>query len=233
MNLRLTWRLSRSVSALPSTWEVMISLNNHHYHRLLNDIETTTPALRHMWGHLRWRVDVISPYPWVCHVIKELQNAKSTYNLYYKIEEQYMWQRVPLLDGTRLFEEEKMRPVWEFFQVDLSLLRARVNHPEASYVCILKLKLSVSRQGRSNLTVCPNCPMLILSRSRLKERNSYQTKPLPQGVPKKWFQNSLEIKSDRDHKNGALSRKINRPVVAGYQISGKERGHGWSDDFKR
>ena len=107
-----------------------------------------------------------------------------------------------------------MRPVWEFFQVDLSLLRARVNHPEASYVCILKLKLSVSRQGRSNLTVCPNCPMLILSRSRLKERNSYQTKPLPQGVPKKWFQNSLEIKSDRDHKNGALSRKINRPVVS-------------------
>ena len=131
-----------------------------------------------------------------------------------------------------------MRPVWEFFQVDLSLLRARVDHPEASYVCILKLKLYFKFRGKGGkihfLTVCPNCPMLILSRSRLKERNSYQTKPLPQGVPKKWFQNSLEIKSDRDHKNGALSRKINRPVVSRIPDTCRmERGHGWSDDFKR
>ena len=130
-----------------------------------------------------------------------------------------------------------MRPVWEFFQVDLSLLRARVDHPEASYVCILKLNLYSQFRGKGGqipvLTVCPNCPMLILSRSRLKERNSYQTKPLPQGVPKNGFRIHWKSNLIVIIKTVRYRVKSTDQLFAGYQISGKERGHGWSDDFKR
>ena len=91
--------------------------------------------------------------------------------------------------------------------------------PSGSQLCLhskIKSLFSVSRQGRSNPRShrVPKLSHVDLIQVEAEGKKFLSNKTFTTRCPKKWFQNSLEIKSDRDHKNGALSRKINRPVVS-------------------